>query len=226
MTTLISSGRLEIDGSSQTGWQANTAVVGSNAQLPIDISGVKLALNNSPDTLLRGVVLRGPSALLSMGAGAVEGSFIGVSQDGNTLATTQGNTAQLNCGGACRIGGSAPAQRNLITADSNSITDTIHITGAGAVVEGNLIGLRRDGLTRLVVPNPPTGVQFATGIALAFGSSGAQIRNNSIGGFMVGIRTEGGNSLVEDNRVGVGDDGITAAGNIGSGAGRKGNVDS
>lgn len=217
LSLLQSSGRLEIDGSTQTGYVANTASIGTNAQLPIDILGAKLALTGSPDSLIRGLVLRGPSALLSIGPGAVESCFIGVSQDGLSLSTTVGNTAQLNCSG-CRVGGSTLAQRNLIGADANLAIIGVHLAASGSVAEGNLIGLRRDGLTRLLAPAAPISSNVSAGIGVGAGAiSGVQIRNNTIGGFVEGIRVEASNALIEGNRIGVADDGQTPAPNSGAG---------
>lgn len=217
LTTLQLTGSLELDGSSQTGWQPNTASVGTNAQLPIDIQGAKLSLSNA-NVLVRGVVLRGQSAVLSLNAGTVEGCFIGVSQDGNSLASTPGNTSQLVCTGACKVGGSTLAARNLIGAQANATMDVVHLQGSLALVEGNLIGLRRDGITRLMVPIPPSSGLGSVGIHVSIlATSLVQVRNNTIGGFNAGIRAETSNVLIENNRVGVGDDNMAPVGNIGPG---------
>ena len=215
-TSLASSGRLEIDGSSQVGYVANTASTGSNAQLPIDISGVKLLLDNA-DVLVRGVVMRGQSALLTLGAGTLESSFIGLTQAGTGLSTTIGNTAQVLCNGSCRIGGSTPATRNLIASPANFAVPAIVLQGANAVVENNVLGLARDGISRLVVPPETAGAQGSTGVYVGVGAAFAQIRNNSIGGFVYGIENDSNNGLIEGNFIGVSSDGSSAIGNTRAG---------
>ena len=215
LSVLQFSGKLEIDGFTQPGAVANTSVSDINAQLKIDISGAKLDFNNA-DSLLRGVVMRGPSALLSLiGGGSVEGSFIGVSVDGLTLATTPGNTAQINCLAGCRIGGPAPAQRNLIGCPLQNAMSCINIQAANARVEGNLIGVTRTGLTRLVTPTDPGTSQVFTALDVQAGN--AQIVGNTIGGFTKGIRLLFSNHLIQNNRFGVGVDGISSIANARNG---------
>lgn len=215
LTQLLLTGKLEIDGLTQPGSVANSASGGIDAQLRIDLNGTKLTLTN-PDVLVRGVVMRGPSALLSLvGGGSVEGSFIGVSVDGLSLATTADNTAQINCGGGCRIGGPAAAQRNLIGCPLLSAMSCISIGAANARVEGNLIGVARNGLTRLLTPNDPGTFQVLTAINVEAGN--AQIRGNTIGGFTRGIRVLFSNHLIEGNRIGIGVDGATSVANARNG---------
>lgn len=215
LTTMQFAGKLELDGMTQPGSVANTSSSDINAQLKIDINGSKLDFNHA-DSLVRGVIMRGPSALLSLiGGGSVEGSFIGVSADGLSLATTPGNTAQINCQGGCRIGGPAPAQRNLIGCPQQNAMSCINIGAANARVEGNLIGVARDGLTRLLTPTDPGASQVFTAIELQAGN--AQIIGNTIGGFTKGIRLLFNNHLIQNNRIGVGVDGISSIANARNG---------
>lgn len=214
-------GKIEIDGLTQPGSLANTASSDINAQLKVDINGSRLTFHNA-DVLVRGVVMRGPSALLSLiGGGSVEGSFIGVSVDGLTLATTPGNTAQINCLGGCRIGGPAPAQRNLIGCPQQSAMSCINIQAANARVEGNLIGVTRNGLSRLVTPTDAGTSQVFTALDVQAGN--VQIVGNTIGGFTKGIRLLFSNHLIQNNRIGVGVDGISSIANARNGIDVSGN---
>ncbi|MBP8296130.1 MAG: Ig-like domain repeat protein [Burkholderiales bacterium] len=214
LSQMIIAGRVEIDGMTQPGAVANTTPGAIDAQLKIDINGAKLFFSNA-DVLIRGVVMRGPSALLSLtGGGAVEGSFIGVSADGLSLASTADNTAQINCSG-CRIGGPALAQRNLIGCPQIAAMSCISIQGAGAQVEGNLIGVNRTGLSRLLTPTDSGGSQTFTAINVE--AAGAQIRGNTIGGFARGMRLLFNNHQIENNRVGVGVDDATSLANARNG---------
>lgn len=214
LAQFLFTGRVEIDGLTQAGSVANSSAGAIDAQLKIDINGAKLTFTNA-DTLIRGVVMRGPSALLSLsGGGAVEGSFIGVSVDGLSLATTADNTAQVNCIG-CRIGGPDLAQRNLIGCPQISAMSCISIQGANARVEGNLIGVARTGVTRLVTPTDPGTVQVFTGINVE--AAGATVRGNTIGGFTRGMRVLFNNHLIENNRIGVGVDDLASLANARNG---------
>lgn len=214
LSQMLIAGRVEIDGMTQPGAVANTTPGSIDSQLKIDINGAKLFFSNA-DVLIRGVVMRGPSALLSLtGGGAVEGSFIGVTVDGLNLATTADNTAQINCTG-CRIGGPALAQRNLIGCPQISAMSCISIQGAGAQVEGNLIGVNRTGLSRLLAPSDSGGSQTFTAINVEAAS--AQIRGNTIGGFARGMRVLFNNHQIEDNRIGVGVDDATSLANARNG---------
>lgn len=215
LTAMTFAGKLELDGLTQPGSSANTSATGIDAQLRIDINAARLTFNNA-DALVRGVVLRGSSALLTLAAGgSVEGSFIGVGADGLSLANTVANTVQISCGGGCRVGGPAPAQRNLIACPQQNSTSCIDITAANARVEGNLIGVQRNGLTRLVTPVDTGTPQIFTALDVRGGT--AQIRGNTIGGFTRGIRMLFSNHIVEDNRIGVGVDGSTGIANARNG---------
>lgn len=205
LTTPIFDGRLEIDGSTQPGTVANSASSGSNAQLQIAFDNLKLSLRHD-DVLLRGLVLRGPSALLSLAGGAVEGSFVGVSIDGLALSSSAQNTTQINCAGPCRIGGPLPAQRNIVGCPASNGLSCLNIQPLGnsgvATIQNNLIGVNATGLAALVTPGDPgSGSQVLTGIAIS--RQFTVVRGNVIGGLVNGIRAIGvGNITIADNRIG------------------------
>lgn len=212
----VLNGRLEIDGYTQSGSRPNDAQTGSNAELQVVLSGMRLAFGND-DVLLRGLVLQGQSALLALTGGAIEGSFIGVSTDGSSIASTAGNTAQLVCSGPCRIGGAALAQRNVIGCPqqlSNFSCLAIQAGGSsgGAVIEGNLIGVTASGLLRLVTPND--GGSSAVPVGVLVSRQFTAVRGNVIGGLVNGIRGLGvGNIVITDNRIGLGADDSAPVGN-------------
>lgn len=206
---------IEIDGYTQPGAVANTATVGSNAQLKIDLLNVRLSLRNQ-NALLRGVVMRGPSSLLFLGGGTLEGSFIGVTVDGSALASTHVGTGQITCDGPCRIGGATLAARNVIGCPQqiNAMT-CISVRQLGntgtAVVEGNMIGVSASGLARLVTPVDSGASQVPVGIEVT--RPFTMIRGNVIGGFVNGVRVFINNVTLQGNRIGVGADGIANVGN-------------
>ncbi len=212
----VLTGKLEIDGYTQSGALANTASIGSNAQLKIDLLNVKIGLRND-DTLVRGLVLRGPSGLISIAGGALEGNFIGVSVDGSSIASTAQNGAQVVCDGPCRIGGATLAARNVISCPQQfNAMSCIAVRNFGnpgaARVEGNLIGVTASGLARLVTPVDNGASQIPIGIEVA--RQFTTIRSNVIGGLVNGIRVIAvGNVAIENNRIGVGADGTTPVSN-------------
>ncbi len=212
----ILDGAIEIDGYTQPGALANSAAAGSNAQLKIDLSNVRVALRNA-NSLLKGVVMRGPSNLLFLNGATLEGSFIGVSVDGTALATTNAGTSQITCDGPCRIGGPTLAARNVIGCPQQiNAMSCVSIRQLGAtgpaLVEGNLIGVSADGVSRLVTPVDNGASQIPIGIEVS--RQFTTLRGNVVGGLVNGIRVIAvGNVTIENNRIGVGADGLAAVGN-------------
>ena len=105
---------------SRAGSQTRRALA-ATAQLPIDIRGMKFAFHvlGYHDPVGRRAERSERVADARQWGG--RGQFIGVSQDGQALGGTQRQHRAVNCIGACRIGGSTLAQRNLIAADTSGV---------------------------------------------------------------------------------------------------------
>lgn len=152
-------GTLTIDGYTQPGSWPNTLTPdegGLDGALMIEIHGpgtdFGLVLEggaNAADVTLRGIVLNGFQWQIGGGSAnsrlAIEGCYIGTTVDGST-AHTGSSAACLNAVGTTRIGGTDPAQRNLIANCGNGAI----VTGNGdTVIEGNLIGTDASGTRAL-----------------------------------------------------------------------------
>ncbi len=228
-----------LDGYTQPGASENTLVVGNDAVLMIEIDGSEagggaegLTLGGSADgSVLRGLVINrfGDHGVFLNGSIAapiedvvVEGNFIGTDVTG-TMAL--GNANGHFEGGAyithairARIGGEAPAARNLISGHYG--TGIILFTGAvGTMIENNYIGTDAAGMAS--IPNN-------RGIRLDRGVEVTTIRGNVIsgntenpGGGSMGIFIAGAvhpvNTVIQGNLIGVAADGATPLGNEGHG---------
>ena len=202
-----------IDGYSQAGSSPNSLPDGNNAVLLIELDGsaagppvptspVGLGFRTANSTVRGLVVNRFACSGIAFGAGAgnvdgnvVEGNFIGTDVTG-TLPLGNGT-----CGGDSggvgfasnnnRIGGTTPAARNLISANSVGI---VFNRSMGNRVQGNFIGTD-------VTGTQPLG-NTGQGVAI-IGS------NNQIGGTAPGAR-----NIISDNGIGISIAGADSTGNL------------
>lgn len=143
---------LTIDGYTQPG--ASPATSSSAAVLTIELSGpslgpgqfvngLKLNGAKASNSVIRGLVINGFSAngiRASSGASCkVEGNFIGTDPLGTI---DEGNHTGVSIVGNSTIGGTSPAERNLISGNDFS---GVSLTGRGNKIEGNLIGTNING---------------------------------------------------------------------------------
>jgi hypothetical protein len=164
-----------IDGYSQPGAQANSATIGSNAQLKIAIDGSQVAPVFEENTVLgiesrasgstvRGLVFMRPRgvSILIYGPSSenhIAGNFFGVEPDGVTPALGPG---ALNIeGGFNLVGGATPAQRNLIVASGSPFV-LLYESAVRNVVRGNLIGVDRN--------ETPIPAGFTSGLSIVRGA--------------------------------------------------------
>jgi hypothetical protein len=197
---------LSILGGTQPGSMPNTAEHGTNAVITVAIvgSGVGVGLELNADNCLvsRLSIGRFSSAVTLLGQSArVEGNFIGVAPDGITPVHNTDGVSDLGSQSSI-IGGSAPAKRNLISA--NKITGLFLKPVADLKVQGNLIGTDRSG--ELQLPNEFHGV---------FVESQTVITDNVISGNEEnGVVVNGQRVTLYGNRIGVGSRGIASVPNL------------
>ncbi|MGB7307177.1 MAG: DUF4347 domain-containing protein, partial [Burkholderiaceae bacterium] len=177
---------------------------------------------------VRGLVIRNFSdAGISINSGAngvtIAGNYIGsLDVNGNDAgASEQNNLSGIWLQGAnATIGGSNPADRNIISGNGSF---GIRIDGAGATgntIAGNYIGVAADGNT--VLPNTGDGILLlnsTTGNTI--GGTGAGAGNVIVSNpstFADGIEISGApNNTVQGNRIGVSADGSQNLGTGGDG---------
>jgi len=207
-----------IDGYTQPTASVNTLAIGDNAVLRIQIDGTNLTTpiislggpfnGDSSGTTIRGLVL-GPNPRASaiedggpFGGGAnnitIKGNFIGADATGLVSISSAGFDA-IHCvsGNGRIIGGSAPADRNILVAGSGTPIDINNCSNA--IIQGNYIGVDASGTVML-------GNAFQ-GIFMTQGAN-----NNLIGG-----TSPGAGNVIAAASVGInlseGADGTTIQGN-------------
>lgn len=176
-------GPTTIDGYTQPGSRPNTASLGSNADIGIEIRGGGHDQFNGLAVLSPGNVVRGLAfynlnkALRIYGVDVrnnhIEGNFVGTNAVGTYRATARvfyANGVHV-AGGASNnvIGGASPAERNVLSGNPNHGVGLYNDGTDGNVVVGNLIGLTPSGDARL--GNMAHGIDVNTGAS-----------NNVIGG--------------------------------------------
>ena len=205
-------GPTTIDGYTQPGAVANTngPDLGTNAQLMIEIDGTNTGaltvdailhfMPTADGSAVRGLVLNraASSGILVEGTDGIviAGNFIGTNPAGttglgNALAGILLNTGPANV----TIGGTTPAARNLISA--NTFNGIVFGQGGGAggggtnhLVQGNLIGTDASGGN--AIPGQQKGIEtLGTTSNILVGGTTAAARNVVSGNIDYGIRFRG-----------------------------------
>ncbi len=219
---------LTIDGYTQPGATPNTLAVGDNAVILVRIDGQisgdppmphhGLVISAGASTV-RGLALTGFPALINFltgellfdgtaiilqdgGNNTVEGNFIGLSSD--ELQNGGNSTGLRVCSANNSIGGTAPANRNIVA--QNNLGIGIDPTAAGNLVQGNYIGTDPAGVEAM---GNGTGC-FVFGETTQIGGFVAEAANvisgNQIG---VNIGSAGTGNVVVGNFIGTGSDGAS-----------------
>jgi uncharacterized repeat protein (TIGR01451 family) len=158
-----------IDGTTQSGWSPNTAAVGTNAVLTVELDGSLIPGANAlryglyltaGNNTVTGLTVNqfqnpGPGILMdSIGGNVIAGNFVGTDPSGTVALGNGGGGVDITPGlGACTVGGTAPAARNLISGNTyygvaaGSVYGGATVTGL--VVQGNLIGTNAAGTAAL-----------------------------------------------------------------------------
>lgn len=223
-----------IDGYSQPGAVRNTATHGTNAVIMIELkgpsagstSGITL-LSGSDGSVVTGLSIHGFTTLFNITPGGedciIAGNFIGTSPDGVTRQPGQA-TAVNAAADRCRIGGAAPADRNIIASTG---LDALRAVGNEVIVQGNLIGTDRHGTASLA--NHRCGVVLGVvhaalepdhGIRIGgrAGIDGETPGNVISGNRDCGIRiVNGSHHVIEGNLIGLDAHGAAALPNTGPG---------
>jgi hypothetical protein len=226
---------LTIDGYTQPGASPNTLAIGNNAVILIQLDGkndfsgpVNGIVISGGNSIVRGLSITGiPSRvyigipenppppppegdaiqLKTNGGNVIEGNFIGLTPNGASTGhyTYRGIEALSSDN---RIGGTAPASRNVISQQNLAIVSTT--TGNRTVIEGNYLGSDPSGF---VVQNNGQGVQVG-GDDVRIGGTVAGA-GNLITGSPTNVSVTGSarGTIIQGNLVGTKADG---SGNLGS----------
>jgi IPT/TIG domain-containing protein/S-layer family protein len=224
-------GPATIDGYTQPGSSPNTqdTTQGLNTVLLIEIDGTALPANTvncldvaAADTTIRGLVINrcgGAGIRLQSTAdnAVIEGNFIGTDPTG--MASYTGVPNDLIGGVApdnVRIGGLAPAARNLLSGGDDKIDLGQGSSGPdGLLVQGNLIGTNAAGTAAL--PNGGAGIDLDEATNATIGGASAAARNVISGNTSIGVTvtgSTGAGTVIAGNFIGVDISGTAPLGNL------------
>jgi hypothetical protein len=226
-----------IDGYSQPGSMPNTLPAADNAVIDVEIDGNGMNVNGLVINDVMNCSISGLS-LVDFGSGGsldVGGiAILGQSADGNAIGGNflgvlpDGTTADANSDGIILagdpvgnvIGGTDPADRNLI---SGNVNWGFILEGSGNTIAGNLIGLDATGVNALA--NGNGGVIDEGAMDNIIGGTTAAARNYIAGNIDRGLKltidhtsdgvTSGPNAsgnVIEGNWIGLNIDGVSAGG--------------
>ena len=204
-----------INGYSQPGAVANTAVSPNpfNGIIKIEISGQNIEGDGAPsgqasglgvlaeDSIVKGLSIFDFSgvtddvafynanlALIAEGSKA-QGNYLGVRADGMTRGPGKNYTTLFVGGTDAEVGGSNPADRNIISnRESPKIAAAAIMSQAqGVIIRGNYIGMAKDGVTDLT-PEPADATGFTVPLTIGINIIGAVDNNgnSTIGGSVTG----------------------------------------
>ncbi|PZR75005.1 MAG: hypothetical protein DLM73_06415 [Chthoniobacterales bacterium] len=237
---------LTINGYSQPLATANTLANSDNALILIELNGTGAGTGGDGLTLgagsngstIKGLVANrflGNGIVVQSDGNTIVGNFVGTNPAGtarmpNGTFPTSGDGIRIQNASSNFIGGTSPADRNVI---SGNALDGIHIVGSltapatGNTVQGNFVGVAADGKSSVgnrTEPAPATGAAEGNNL---FGIEISGGETNTIGGTTAGARnvvglnasgTEidngGQGNTIQGNFSGVGSDGVTPAGNL------------
>lgn len=197
---------LTIDGTTNPGWTANSALGGFNSTLCVPIYG-GFGLSSAFVTTGNGrLTARGLSIFGFTGPGLLFGGGDGSIVAGNYIALNNTGIYVALASGSVTIGGDTPAERNLIDSNDNIGIELANTTGFNHVLY-NLIGLAGDGFT---------AVGNGKGIVIS-GSPYNIVDNNTISASTdAGITLQGDGShanVVQSNLIGVAETGTNDVSN-------------
>ncbi len=219
-----------IDGYSQPGASPNTDAESDDAVLQVvldgttagyDIDGLAIA---ATAVSVRGLVIDnffgyGIHLLGSSGQDVIAGNFIGVGASGNFAQDNFSAGILVDNASWNTIGGTSPADRNIISGNYYGGVELDGALSSGNVVDGNFIGTDATGTAP-----PVSAFSYGGGVALFDGASGNLIGGTSPGAGNVisannsdGVDISGTGNLIEGNLIGTDVTGTLALGNNGAG---------
>ncbi len=196
-----------IDATTQPGYSGAPLIEVFGATASMTQSANGLDLEGGSSTVKGLVINRFYDAVWigTAGGDVIVGSYLGPSSSGGGTVGNSGVGVEVLTSGN-RIGGTTPAERNVI---SNNFVNGVDISSSasGNVVEGNYIGTTAAGTAALA--NSSYGV-YVGGGSNTIGGTTPGARNVISGNFFEGVRVEGSSNVVEGNYVGTDPTGTAA----------------
>ena len=230
-----------IDGYTQPGATVNTAANGTNAVPKIALSGANFGADalsiDAANVTIRGLVIGGGfgnaisrNAVVDLDSNLkILGCFIGVHADGQTAWPNLFNGISLSYIRNVTIGGTALADRNLISGNPQyGIFVHLEFSTGSLVIQGNLIGT--NAAASAAIPNSAAGVRvaaFGAGASLNIGGSASGAGNVISGNLGVGLEIETlftATATVQGNFIGTDASGAHALGNTSYGVDAEGGI--
>jgi titin len=205
---------IELDGSvAAQNWSASGLGFGGNDN-GSTVDG--LAINRWDGS---GIMATGRGGSTSVAAFTFIGNYIGTDPTGTVAEPNSGDGITIGTIGRATIGGTASADRNLLSGNGNrGVFFQGPNTGAPSVVQGNYIGTDITGTT--AIPNGASGIDFNGNAGSTIGGTAAGAGNLVSGNGDFGISINGqstGSMTIQGNRIGTQADGTSALGNAHSG---------
>jgi len=215
-----------IDGYTQPGSNANTAVVGNNSVHLIELNGNSAVCGalviTAGNSTVRGLVINrfngncGNTAILLQtgGGNRVEGCFLGLDATGTAASTNRDFGVRIENSPNNTIGGTTPAARNVISGNNTQIQINGNVS-SGTTIQGNYIGTNAAGTAALSnggVSQSVVGININTNIATSgpsntiVGGTTAAARNVISGNAAGNINffgSSGSGNVIQGNYIGI-----------------------
>lgn len=211
----INGGPVFIDGYTQAGASANTLAIGDDRVLTIEIDagngieGPHVAGSYGGSVSGSGSTIRGLAITHMSGNGlciscsygvdasnvTIVGNFIGTDLSG-TSNTSSGTGIYVVTSTNVVIGGTAPADRNVITNSGNAV---YYSNSPGGKVQGNYVNVDKNGTTYL---QGQYGIDIESGGGTLIGGAVAGARN-VVSGHAAAIQVNGDNHAIKGNFIGT-----------------------
>ncbi len=236
--------QVTIDGTTQSGWVANTAVAPNpfNGTMVIELDGQNAGGPNvngltfdtgSAGSTVKGMVINRYAfdgiGILAADSITITGNYIGTSVDGLSDLGNEARGIGTGTGFSADngvVGGLDPADRNLISGNDDaggpngnegiSICDVCD----NWTIQGNYVGVDATGL--VAMPNESNGIGVNTGGTGNIIGGTATGAANVLSGNGTGGMEAGDGTIVQGNLVGVGYNGLTDVGNSNMGISMRG----
>ena len=238
-----------IDGYTQPGASPNTNGVGqgTNAVIQIEIDGSALGFgasgltSNAGNVTIRGLAINrcGNAAIQVGGAGSgtiIVGNFLGTDPAGATRPGAQSYGVDIETN-AVSVGGTAPAEKNLISGSDAAQVLVGDSGGTNALIRGNLIGTDATGTlsvpgmfdyayvyvrvgTGIIIGGPTaadrnvvSGNIHGSGVAIGY-TVGGTTAQATIQGNFIGTDVTGTLPIGNDHGISIPDQNISVIGNV------------